>query len=195
MIDYSKWEIFVSTLNSEEIYSQLGNFSGFMDFYKKTLENELRNRLAGSYSAESNSLTAAIPVQEHPVDSVAEQICHSEAEPEERFCASGCPEDAIGDFSEYGIELDYMVISGIEASIQTLSEDQLLQEMKSLDEYLSTNTLETESEDYQENKMARLLCETRYKELYQSDSIKCSKCNTYHLPQQKFCGKCGHRLD
>lgn len=175
MIDYSKWSAFISTLSNEEIHSQLADLFTFTAEYKVLLEEELSGRLNGVRKPSSvipqailNGSGAETGYNETPGDSEEGGVLE-------------------------GVQLDFNVMNRIQSIIDSLTTDQLLDEMKNLDDYLSSAHPAIAS-DYQEKIYAKEACELKYFDLFGQEPVVCPNCLAYFSPEQRFCGKCGTQL-
>ena len=92
-----------------------------------------------------------------------------------------------------GVQLDFRVMNRIKSIIDSLNSDQLLEEMKNLDDYLSSADPAMAS-DYQEKIYAQEVCEQKYFDLFGQEPVICPNCLAYLTPEQRFCGKCGTRF-
>lgn len=163
MIDYSKWSAFISTLSTEEIRSQLADLFTFAVEYKTLIEEELSGRPSISDGTDS------------------EDGCDETSEYAEEYGALE------------GVRLDFRVMNRIQSIIDSLNTDQLLEEMKNLDDYLSSADPAMAS-DYQEKIYAKEVCEQKYFALFGQEPVICPNCLAYLTPEQRFCGKCGTRF-
>lgn len=175
MIDYSKWSAFVSTLSNEEIHSQLADLFTFATEYKTLLEEELSGRLNGVRKPSSDIHQTFLSGSDVAVD-------HDNT--------SGYSEES-GVLE--GVQLDFNIMNRIQSVIDSLNTDQLLEEMKNLDDYLSRVNPAMAS-DYQEKIYAKEACELKYFDLFGQEPVMCPNCLAYLSPDQRFCGKCGTQL-
>lgn len=77
-----------------------------------------------------------------------------------------------------GVRLDFRVMNRIRSIIGSLNSDQLLEEMKNLDDYLSSADPAMAS-DYQEKIYAKEVCEQKYFDLFGQESVICPNCLAY----------------
>lgn len=174
MMDHRKWSDFVSTLSSEEINSHLADLFSFTAEYKRILEAELGRR----YSNVSGMSYDRGHSNTHDEEDTAEEVItipselHNELE---------------------GVQLDFHVMNRIQQAVNGLETDQLLEEMKNLDDYLGQMRSPL-AMDYQEKIFARETCELRYYDIFGREPMQCTHCQTYLTPEQKFCGKCGRNV-
>lgn len=172
MLDYNKWTAFISTLTNEEIHTQLADINNFAMEYKDLLEDELASRLSGKRKP--------APAFPGPLSNDIVIENGSESDPEYLEDSSILE----------GVQLDFNVMNRIQSVVDSLTTEQLLDEMKNLDKYLSSAQPAMAS-DYQEKIYARELCELKYFDLFGQEPIMCPHCLAYLTPAQRFCGKCG----
>ncbi len=175
MIDYSKWSAFISTLSNEEIHSQLADLFTFTAEYKALLEDEISGRLNGIRKP-------APAIHQAILNGSDSEVGYDEP--------SGYAEER-GVLE--GVQLDFNVMNRIQSIIDSLTTDQLLDEMKNLDVYLSSVNPAMAS-DYQEKIYAKEACELKYFDLFGQEPVMCPNCLAYLSPEQRFCGKCGTQL-
>lgn len=170
MYNKTKVQAFIRTLSEEEINSQIGDLFAFMEEYKQLLLEEQAVR------RHSRPVNYGEQLSKHDIPPVIKSQDGDEQEI----------------FEE--ISLDFNVINAIQNKVARFTDDELLENMKDLDEILSQGPLAMPAHTFEEYRVARDTCEMRYFEEYQSDPVMCRDCGSYLLPNQKFCGKCGSNV-
>ena len=170
MYNKAKVQAFIRTLSDEEINSQIGDLFAFMEEYKQLLIEEQAVR------RHNNSMG----YNEQPINRDIPTAIKSQS----------------GDTQETYTEtsLDFNVINAIQSKVARFTEDELLDNMKELDEILSSGPLAMPAHTFEEYRVAREACDVRYFEDYKCEPVMCRDCGSYLLPNQKFCGKCGSSL-
>ncbi len=173
MYTRAKVQKYIQTLSDEEINFQIDNLFEFMEEYKKLLlEEQAVRRHDDSKNCKEQSII---------------QDTHAATELQ--------PEDTQEIYAEAA--LDFYVINAIQRKVARFTEDELLDNMKELDEILS-NCPAMPGSTFEEYRVAREACDVRYFEDYKCEPIMCRDCGSYLLPNQKYCGKCGsssHYID
>lgn len=166
-----KVQAFIRTLSEEEINYQISDLFAFMEEYKQLLlEEQALRKHNHSMNYEKQPIKRDIP----PV--IKSQV----GDQQEMFEKTS---------------LDFNVINAIQSKVARFTEDELLENMKELDEILSNGLLAMPVHIFEEYRVAREACEMRYFEKYQCEPIMCRNCDAYLVPNQKFCGKCGSSLE
>ena len=167
MHNKAKVQTFIRTLSEEEINSQISDLFAFMEEYKQLLLEEQAVRRHNS----------SMDYEEQPIKRDIPSTIKSQS----------------GDIQETFTEtsLDFNVINAIQSKVARFTEDELLENMKELDEILSNGPLAMPAHTFEEYRVAREACEVRYFEDFKCEPVVCRDCGSYLLPNQKFCGKCG----
>jgi len=165
--DMAKVQEFIQTLDEEEIASQINDLFSFMEEYKQLLLKEQairRNRRQMTYGEQSDKPDITVPIEQESEDN----------------------QEMLEDVS-----LDFNVVNAIQNKVSKFTADELLENMKELDEIISKGPLLMPTQVFEEYRVARDACELKYFDEYQCEPIVCSHCGSYLRPKQKFCGKCG----
>ena len=170
MYNKAKVQAFIRTLSDEEIKSQIGDLFEFMEEYKQLLIEEQAVR------RHNNSMS----YNEQPINRDIPSAIKSQ---------SGYTQETYTETS-----LDFNVINAIQSKVARFTEDELLDNMKELDEILLSGPLAMPAHTFEEYRVAREACDVRYFEEYKCEPVMCRDCGSYLLPNQKFCGKCGSSL-
>ena len=172
MYDMAKVQEFIQTLDEEEITSQIKDLFSFMEEYKQLLLREQtirRNRRQMTYGEQSDKPDITVPIDQESEDN--QEMLEN-------------------------VSLDVNVVNAIQNKVSKFTADEftadeLLENMKELDEIISKGPLLMPTQAFEEYRVARDACELKYFDEYQCEPIVCSHCGSYLRPKQKFCGKCG----
>ena len=166
MNNKAKIQSFIRSLSDEEISSQIADLFAFMEEYKQLLIEEQNIRAVDEPSNFSEQPTRS-------------DISQEKMSQEEK------------DYVLPEISLDYNVLTAIQNKVSNFTEEELLENMKELDEVLSNGPFAMPTRAFDEYRAAREACELRYFDDYQCEPIMCENCGAYLVPDQMFCGKCG----
>ena len=167
MYDMAKVQEFIQTLDEEEITSQIKDLFSFMEEYKQLLLREQtirRNRRQMTYGEQSDKPDITVPIDQESEDN--QEMLEN-------------------------VSLDVNVVNAIQNKVSKFTADELLENMKELDEIISKGPLLMPTQAFEEYRVARDACELKYFDEYQCEPIVCGHCGSYLRPKQKFCGKCG----
>ncbi len=96
--------------------------------------------------------------------------------------------------SDVGSAINKDKRAAIQAKISSLSVEELLDNMKELDEILSKGYDHASRNTFEEYCVEREYCDIRYVNDYGCEPVSCGSCGTYALPGDLYCSTCGGKL-
>lgn len=181
MIEETKLKAFIRSLNDEEIASQLGDLFAFTEMYKRFLTEEQSVRRYNPVLPPVNEIK---PITEDLIETENTQTY-------QEFSTENESDETETEMPVVESNLDYNTLTAIHAKVSNFSVDELLDNMKELDEILSKGSGFMPPNMFEEYCVAREYCEIRYVDDYFCEPILCENCGAYSLPGEIYCRKCG----